>query len=108
MPDKDNARSDSDATYAADQSTYDATTGKLKKLGPDTKKLSDLADVASRARLGSTAGKGLGARGDKDTAGMPKQEPGETAGAFGARMSQWRDEKRAGQKKAFEPIVAEK
>ena len=102
MADKDNTKSPEDATYAADNSTYDARTGKLKKLGPDTKKLSDLEDVASRARLGSTAGKGLGNL-QKDT--PPKQLEGEPAGTYAARVRKWREEKAAGQKKAFEPAT---
>lgn len=69
MPDKDNTRSASDSTRGDD--VYEAGTGKLKKLGPDTAKLKDLADVESRSRLGSTAGKGLGAKGN--TAGLPKR-----------------------------------
>src|SRR5258706_698692 len=67
----DKERSPTDATYSADNSTRDSQTGALKKLGPNTAKLADLADVASRARLGSTAGKGLGAKGN--TAGLPKR-----------------------------------
>jgi hypothetical protein len=67
----DNTKSVDDATYAADNSIYQAGTGKLKKLGPDEAKLKDLADVASRAKFGSTAGKGLGAKGN--TAGLPKR-----------------------------------
>ena len=104
MADKDNTRSPDDANYAADNSTYEAGTGKLRKLGPNTEKLKDLADVESRARLGSTAGKGLGARG-QDTTGMPKQQPGESAADWGKRVAKWREEKAAGQKKAFEPAT---
>jgi len=67
----DNTASVNDANYAADNSTRNATTGALVKLGPDVAKLKDLDDVASKARLGSTAGKGLGAKGN--TAGLPKR-----------------------------------
>lgn len=67
----DNTRSADDATYSADNSVRDANTGRLKKLGPDTNKLADLADAEQRNRLGSTAGKGLGAKGN--TAGLPKR-----------------------------------
>jgi hypothetical protein len=67
----DNTKSPDDATYDADNSVRDARTGALKKLGPNAAKLNDLADVESRARLGSTAGKGLGAKGN--TAGLPKR-----------------------------------
>lgn len=98
MADKDNTRSESDATYSADNSTYDAGTGKLKKLGPDTEKLKDLADVADKARLGSTAGKGLGNLGTK---GGPKQLPGESITDFAARRRKYMDEQAAGQKKAL-------
>lgn len=102
MADKDNTRSETDATYAADNSTYDANTGKLKKLGPDTAKLKDLADVASKANLQSTAGKGLGSLG---TQGGPKQLPGEDISTFAARRRKWQEEQAAGQKKAFEPAT---
>ena len=102
MADKDNTRSVDDATYAADNSTYDAGTGKLKKFGPDTKKLADLEDVASRARLSSTAGRNIGGL-QKDT--PPKQLADEAASTYAARVRKWREEKAAGQKKAFEPAT---
>lgn len=76
MADSTNTRSVDDATYSADNSVRNANTGALKKLGPDTAKLKDLADVESRARLGSTAGKGLGAKGN--TAGLPKRSDFDT------------------------------
>jgi len=100
MPDKDNTRSPEDATYSNDNSTYDARTGKLKKLGPDTKKLSDLEDVASKARLQSTAGRGLG---NLEKKGAPKQQPGESIQDFAARKRKFNEEQAAGQKKAFGP-----
>src|SRR5258706_707324 len=78
--DKDNTRSPTDATYSEDNSTRNSQTGALKKLGPNTAKLADLADVASRARLGSTAGKGLGAKGN--TAGLPKRADFDTQDAW--------------------------
>src|SRR5258706_7840387 len=96
---REKERSDTDATYASDNSTRDSRTGALKKLGPDTEKLKGLADVAEKSRLQSTAGKGLGAL-QKDT--PPKQLPDEDANTYAARVRKWREEKAAGQKKAFE------
>lgn len=40
---------------------------------------------------GTTAGKGLGLAG-KGGSGMPKQEAGESASAYGARLRKWREE----------------
>lgn len=96
----DNTRSDSDSTRGND--TYEAGTGKLKKLGPDKEKVSDLEKAASAARLQSTAGKNLGGL-EKGGAGAPKQMPGESIQDFAARRRKYQEEQAAGQKKAFEP-----
>lgn len=51
---------------------------------------SDIADAQARARMSTTAGSGLGARG-KSNAGAPKQEPGESTSSFAARYRKYRE-----------------
>jgi len=76
----DNTKSDSDSVNVAARTIREGQTGKLREITPDAAKLKDLADVESRARLGSTAGKGLGARGN--TAGLPKRADFDTQNAW--------------------------
>lgn len=59
----------------------------------------DASGVGVRSRLaaasmGTTAGKGLGARGSAD-ADMPKQKPGESVSDFGERLRVYREKRRA-------------
>jgi len=100
MQEKDNTKSDSDSVSVADRTIHEGQTGRLKQITPDKKKLADLEDVASRARLQSTAGRGLG---NLEKKGEPKQLPGESIQDFAARKRKFREEAAAGQKKAFGP-----
>lgn len=58
---------------------------------------------AATASMGTTAGKGLGAFAAAQAGGadsdMPKQNPGEDAGAFGERLRVYREKKRDAQQK---------
>lgn len=45
--------------------------------------------ATEREKLGTLAGKGLGK--SETGAGMPKQEAGEDAGAYGERLRKWRE-----------------
>ena len=49
------------------------------------------ANAEAKAKFGSTAGKGLGAK-EKVKEGMPKQEQGESPAAYAARLRKWREE----------------
>lgn len=72
-----------------------------------TKTGEDVARAQDTEKLGSTAGKGLGARERKPVSGtpMPKQAPGEDPVAYGARLRRWREgekgEKGTVQQEAF-------
>jgi hypothetical protein len=58
--------------------------------------------AAATFRRSTTAGAGLGKL-EKKSEGMPKQEPGESPSAYGARLRKYREENPAieGQKKAL-------
>lgn len=64
----------------------------------------DVSDAQAAARMGTTAGAGLGAKA-KSASGMPKQEDGESASDYGARLRTWRESgagaQAQGQKKAL-------
>jgi hypothetical protein len=49
------------------------------------------AAAEARQKFGTTAGKGLGAA-EKNTGSEPKQEPGESPAAYGARLRKWRSD----------------
>jgi len=83
---------------------HDVSTGKTLYVGAATSG-EDVERAKDKERLGSTAGRGLGAKG-KTTAGMPKQEPGESLSAYAERMRKYRETegssaKAEGQKKAL-------
>jgi len=86
------------------EEVYTPGESKPKFIGEDKAKVAELEATRSKAKFGSTAGKGLGARGGS-TAGMPKQEVGEDPAAYGARLRRWREDqaKTEGQKKALSP-----
>jgi len=83
---------------------HDVSTGKTLYVGAATSG-EDVERAKDKERVGTTAGKGLGAMG-KSTSGMPKQEPGEEASSYAERLRKWRagqvgDAKAEGQKKAL-------
>lgn len=53
-------------------------------------------DAAGLAVDKKMQGAGAGTKGS--TAGMPQQQPGESPGAYGARLRKWREDQAAGQK----------
>lgn len=85
----------------ADDIRYDAEGGKVHSIAP---KLSNdqAKTAASILRKSTTAGAGLG-KVSKPATGMPRQNPGEAASDYSARVRRWRADKPAidGQKKAL-------
>lgn len=62
----------------------------------ETRDVTDKGEVESalaKEKFGSTAGKGLGSKAGSSE-GMPKQQEGESAAAYGERLRQWREEQK--------------
>lgn len=81
---------------------YDENGNRLSYTGTD-KSGADVRSRAATASMGTTAGKGLGAFAAAQAGGsdsdMPKQSPGEDAGAFGERLRVYREKKRTAAQK---------
>lgn len=82
----------------ADSTTYRSDGSMATKFVGAAKDDESIAGAQDRARLSSTAGSGLGAKG-KALTGAPRQEPGESPQAYGEKMRKWRETE--AQKRAF-------
>jgi hypothetical protein len=70
---------------------YDPSTGQQLSVTGEDRSGAQVRSRLAAAAAGTTAGKGLGARGSSG-AGMPKQKEGESASDYGERLRKWRED----------------
>lgn len=75
-------------------------------IGADTSD-DDIASAADKARLGTTAGSGLGSKGKALGGDAPKQRDGESAADFGRRLREYREgQSKTPQKAAYRSLLS--